>query len=234
MYAKEITTPDIFCEEIKRMCLRWAREVLEMPSHYPREHSYLKRRDLKHNVINSTPWSEWDKIVDLVGSEEAREIKRRQLKMLRKYGEVDRIVIQQYDLPEEICKLIQDEVFEFWGIPHSETMPILQIQHGGELLHPHKGHARKASMFCLLLGEGEVTKWYDSKEDLTIPKSFHIPDMDKLTVVEEHVLREDKWTLFNHEAWHSVHRNSTVGTRINIGVDFKTMDINECMEYFND
>ena len=129
IYAKEITTPDTFCVEIRKTCLQWAKEVLEEPS---LEHPHLKRRALKHSIINSTPWSDWDKIIELVGSEEAREIKRRQIKMLRKYGEVDRIVIQQYDLPEDVSKVIQDEVFEHWGIPHSETMPILQIQHGGD------------------------------------------------------------------------------------------------------
>ena len=98
-------------------------------------------------------------------------------------------------------------------------------------MHPHRGHARLASFFCLVEGEGEVTKWYDETTPFEHYPEYYIPDMAKLKVAEEKSLTPNVWTLFNHEIWHSVHRDGDLGVRINFGIDFKTMNVNQAMEY---
>lgn len=89
-------------------------------------------------------------------------------------------------------------------------------------------------MFCLLRGEGEVTKWYEEIAPFEQLEKFRIPDLNKLEVKTEYTMKEDQWVLFNHKAWHSVHRKSDVGVRINLGIDFKTMNINQSEEFFNE
>lgn len=230
-HVKEISAPWDFLGPIKELCLKWADEVVASDN---APHEFLKHRQRPHHIINTASWDEWHKVEEYAGVREAREIKRRQILMLREYGLVNRIVIEQYDLPKHVNKWIQDAVWTQFGIPHEETMPILQIQNGGELLHPHQGHGRQASMFCLLRGEGEVTKWYDQTGDFEQLEKFRIPDLNKLEVKTEYTMKEDQWVLFNHKAWHSVHRKSDVGVRINLGIDFKTMNINESERYFNE
>jgi len=230
-HVKEISAPPDFLEYIKSLCLKWAEEVVESNN---APHPFLKHRQRPHHIINTASWDEWDRVEAYAGVREAREIKRRQILMLREYGLVNRIVIEQYDMPEMVNKWIQDAVYQQFGIPHDETMPILQIQNGGELLHPHQGHGREASMFCLLRGEGEVTKWYEEIAPFEQLEKFRIPDLSKLEVKTEYTMKENQWVLFNHKAWHSVHRKSDVGVRINLGVDFKTMNIKQSEDFFDE
>lgn len=226
-HFKTLDLPD-FLPVVKGRCLQWAEDIVA----HGNPHYHLKLRERTFNLINTTPWSEWDKVIDLVGKEKAREIKRRQVKMYRKYGNVNRIVIDQYDVPDVMSEYVKSEMHTHFGIPEDECIPIVQIQDGGEILHPHHGHARKSSLFCLLKGEGEITKWYNEIEPFEHFEEYLIPDIDKLEVSTETTLRENQWLLFNHEDWHSVHRTSDVGVRINFGIDFKTMNINQVMEYF--
>ena len=225
-YFKNIELPN-FLDEAKTDCLRWAEEIVE----HGNPHSFLTLRNRTHSKINNAV-SELDfkTVTTLAGTRKSRILKQRVYKMVRKYGEVDRIVIDQYDVPTEMSKHVKDEMLRLFNIPRDECTPIVQIQNGGEMLHPHHGHGRKASLFCLLKGEGESTRWYKETESFEIVDEFHIPDVSKLEIAVENVLQENQWLLFNHREWHSVHRKSNVGVRINFGIDFKTMDINELIK----
>jgi len=222
-YFKNIELPD-FLTEVKASCLKWAEEIVE----HGNPHSFLTLRSITHSKINNALNNlDFNAVEDIVGIRKSRILKQRALKMLREYGVIDRIIIDQYDIPEEMAEYVKDEIHTRFGISRDECTPIVQIQNGGEMLHPHYGHARQASLFCLLKGEGEVTKWYKETEPFEIVSEFRIPDVTKLEVAVEHVFQENQWLLFNHREWHSVHRKSNVGVRINFGIDFNTMDINE-------
>ena len=232
IYNKELNFDDGFLSDVKAQCLTWAREVAQTYKETgERTHPHLTFRPRSFHAVDRTPWDEWDKVVNQFGAEKAREWKRRQIKMLREFGEVSRIIIDQYDLPEDMRQYIKEQTYLEFGIPKDESLPVVQIQDGGELLHPHRGHARLASFFCLLEGEGEVTKWYDETTPFEHYPEYYIPDMAKLKVAEEKSLTPNVWTLFNHEIWHSVHRDGDLGVRINFGIDFKTMNVNQAMEY---
>ena len=222
-YFKNIELLD-FLADAKADCLRWAEEIVE----HGNPHSSLTLRNRTHSKINNA-LNELDfkTVTNLTGIRRSRILKQRTLKMLHKYGEVDRIIIDQYDVPVAMAEYVKDEMLRLFNIPRDECTPIVQIQDGGEMLHPHHGHGRQASLFCLLKGEGEATRWYKETESFEIIDEFHIPDVSKLEVAVENVLQEDQWLLFNHREWHSVHRKSNVGVRINFGIDFKTMDIDE-------
>ena len=227
VHFKNLDIPLNFLSVEKEMCLQWANNVVQGIT------TPLKLRNRKHSIINhSITNNDWETIENIVGPRRSRILRQRSALMWREFGSVNRIVIDQYDVPEEMAELIQSSMFNTYGIPKDECMPIVQIQNGGELLHPHHGHARKSSLFCLLQGEDEVTKWYRETKPFKVVDEFHIPDISKLEVASENVLEVNQWLLFNHQEWHSVHRKGDVGVRINLGIDFKTMNINECMEYF--
>jgi len=226
---KNIDLPD-FLPNVRARCLEWAKEVVASNN---APHPFLKHRQRQHHIINeAVNRLDYKTIEEIVGIRKCRLLKQRAFQMIREYGDVNRIIIEQYDVPDVMSEYVKSEMNKTFGIPEDECMPIVQIQDGGEILHPHHGHGRKASIYCLLQGGGEVTKWYRQTDYFEIVDEFHIPDISKLEVSTETILQENQWSLFNHRDWHSVHRTSDVGVRINFGIDFKTMNVDQAMEYF--
>lgn len=104
---------------------------------------------------------------------------------------------------------------------------MLQVQSGGDYLGTHKGHKRRASLFMLLEGQEQETRWYRNKEDFEVIDPLRIPDHDKIEHVVTAVMQPYRWYVFNHFEWHSVHSPVPNYTRINMGLDFNDITASE-------
>ena len=229
-YFKELDLQ--FCSEIQEELLHCA--LTKSPK--------IKLRDKKwHPIHRTTDWLSAEKILLENGYtlRQSKEMKRRRI-ILAKWHHSnwpgkdpkEEIVIDQYDIPESMEKELVNTLHDITGIPKEEMKPILQIQDGGYVLHPHYGHARKSSVFCLLKGtEDEITNWYKVTEPFEDFDIYHIPDFNKLEMVESTCLKENVWTVFNHAEWHSVIRENFDGFRVNLGIDFNTLTVNQVLEY---
>lgn len=160
---------------------------------------------------------------NLIGIEDSKELIRRGRQIKEYFTESNVINFTQYFLTEQDTSEFLSLTPEFLKEPTpGEPVPIFQISHGGEILPPHKGHKRKSSLFMLLEGNGEETRWYREKEPFEIIHTTRIPDLDKIEHVVSAQIEPGYWYVFNHLEWHSVHKFST-GIRMNIGLDFDSI-----------
>jgi hypothetical protein len=160
---------------------------------------------------------------NLIGIEDSKELIRRGRQIKEYFTESNVINFTQYFLTEQDTSEFLSLTPEFLKEPApGEPVPIFQISHGGEILPPHKGHKRKSSLFMLLEGNGEETRWYREKEPFEIIHTTRIPDLDKIEHVVSAQIEPGYWYVFNHLEWHSVHKFST-GIRMNIGLDFDSI-----------
>ena len=165
-----------------------------------------------------------------IGKLQSRELIRRARQVTQLYPNQKGIQFDQYFLQH-------DDTVEFLSltpdflknIATGEPVPIFQISKSGDLLQPHKGHQRKSSMFMLLEGNGEETRWYRETQPFEIIETTRIPDMDKIEHVVTARLEPGCWYVFNHLEWHSVHKFST-GVRMSIGLDFDSISAPELIE----
>jgi hypothetical protein len=167
---------------------------------------------------------------NLIGIEDSRELIRRGRQIKEYFTESNVINFTQYFLTEHDTSEFLSLTPEFLKeTTPGEPVPIFQISHGGEILPPHKGHKRKSSLFMLLEGNGEETRWYREKEPFEIIHTTRIPDLDKIEHVVSAQIEPGYWYVFNHLEWHSVHKFST-GVRMNIGLDFDSMTAPDLVE----
>ncbi|MBC7766378.1 hypothetical protein H7Y21_00040 [Arenimonas sp.] len=187
--------------------------------------SFFERR-IKYND-GRTMASSRD-LIHQIGIEKAREIYRRKNQVLAQFPNEDFIEFKQYFCGPQYDELILDTVPEFLKtICPGEPKPILQVSDSEEkigLLPPHCGHKRLSSMFMLLQGSGQITKWYRKTAPFEVISPLHIPDLDKIEEVVTAELEPNIWYVFNHRAWHSVHRfEAGALSRVSIGIDFDSI-----------
>jgi hypothetical protein len=170
-----------------------------------------------------------------IGKDNSRELIRRARQVKERFPtEPDFISFTQYFLThadsEEFLNLTPQFLKE---ITPGEPVPIFQISHSGHLLPPHKGHKRKSSLFMLLQGNNEETRWYRETSPFDIIHSTRIPDLDKVEHVVSAQIEPGYWYVFNHLEWHSVHKFSS-GIRMNIGLDFDSITAPELIKIIED
>lgn len=165
-----------------------------------------------------------------IGKEQSLELIRRGRQIKKLYPNQNPINFTQYFLKptdaEEFLSLTPDFLKE---ITPGEPVPIFQISYGGDLLPPHKGHKRKSSLFMLLQGNDEETRWYRETDPFEIISTTRIPDLDKVEHVVTARIEPGYWYVFNHLEWHSVHKFGN-GIRMNIGLDFDSITAPELIE----
>ena len=177
-------------------------------------------------ILNDTPYQE---IESYIGVKAAREIKFRRIAMIKKFNLLPQISFQQYSLPDHLTDALKDACPSY--LPKDELIPIVQISTGGSMLYPHKGHFRKASLFCLLEGGNEITTWWKETTPFELISEYRIPDITKCEEAVSTVLKKNVWTLFNHYEWHSVHSGKeNIEFRVNLGIDFKTLTAEQVYE----
>lgn len=160
----------------------------------------------------------------LIGAEKTRELVRRmkQADVLANGGQL--IDFSQHFFPQELgTELVSLAPQWLQDLSPGEPSPMLQISSKGDYLGTHKGHKRRASLFMLLQGQGQETRWYRNKEDFEVIDPLRIPDHDKIEHVVTAVMQPYRWYVFNHFEWHSVHNFSAGGVRINMGLDFNNV-----------
>ena len=166
----------------------------------------------------------------LIGKDRSRELIRRGRQVRTMYPGQKGIQFDQYYLQtEDAHKFLSLTPNFLKNITKGEPVPIFQISKSGDLLQPHKGHKRKSSLFMLLEGNGEETRWYRETEPFEIIETTRIPDMDKVEHVVTARLEPGCWYVFNHLEWHSVHKFST-GVRMSIGLDFDSVTAPELID----
>lgn len=160
-------------------------------------------------------------LVQEVGAESARELNRRKLQWQEYYPDQKPIKFLQWFLPkdrdDEFYSVVPQWLFELYP---NEPKTIVQTSQNGEYLPPHNGHGRLSSMFMLLQGQGQETRWYRETAPFKTFSTYSIPDIDKLEHVVTAVMKPYRWYVFNHNAWHSVHNFAAGGVRVNMGLDF--------------
>jgi hypothetical protein len=163
-----------------------------------------------------------------IGADKARELNRRKLQFEEHNPGQTPIQFKQWWIPDELNIDLLMEVpdwllMRFPGEPTS----ILQSGDGGDYLPIHMGHTRVSSMFMLLHGQGQETRWYRPTGDFEIIDPYRIPDHDKVEHAVTAVMEPFRWYAFNHKAWHSVHQFSPLGMRVNMGLDFDHLPMRE-------
>ena len=165
-----------------------------------------------------------------IGKAHSRELIRRARQVSQLYPDQKGIQFDQYFLqPEDANKFLSLTPNFLKNIAEGEPVPIFQISKGGNLLQPHKGHKRKSSLFMLLEGNGEETRWYRETQPFEIIETTRIPDIDKIEHVVTARIEPGYWYVFNHLEWHSVHKFSS-GIRMNIGLDFDSISAPDLIE----
>lgn len=168
-------------------------------------------------------------LIKQVGRDATRELIRRQNQITEKWPGETYISFKQYWCGDYFNQRILEETPSWLKelIP-GEPYPILQVSdsESGELglLPPHCGHKRISSLFCLLQGGGQETRWYTESEPFELVDIYHIPDLDKIKLAVSVVLEPNTWYVFNHRAWHSVHKFAYRGpSRVSFGLDFDSI-----------
>jgi len=177
---------------------------------FPQRHNYNTANDPKE-------------LIKLIGSEKARELYRRtaQMKALCP-GRL--IEFTQHFFPKELGdQLISEAPLWLQELSPGEPSPMLQVSKNGEYLGTHKGHKRRASLFMLLQGSGQETRWYRNREEFEVIDPLRIPDHDKIEHVVTAVMEPWRWYVFNHFEWHSVHNFAPGSIRVNMGLDFNNV-----------
>lgn len=189
----------------------------------------VERERTWRKIYTGMPYSEMEKIL---GIRQTREIRKRHALMAKMWPNGEQISFCQYSLPKDIEDAFIDAcpqwMKEIRG--RDELIPIVQIGSSGNILYPHRGHLRHASIFYLLAGSNEITRWWDPTADFELIDEYRIPDMSKLKISYEACIQKNVWSVFNHAAWHSVHTSNEktkYDIRVNIGIDFKTLTIEE-------
>lgn len=196
-----------FADSFGKSLLRTAMTDL---SRFPRRHNYNKADNPKE-------------LMKLIGVDKARELYRRTAQM-KALCPGNLIHFTQHCFPDdlwaELMALTPDWLRE---LSPEEPSPMLQVQSGGDYLGTHKGHKRRSSLFMLLKGQGQETRWYRNKEIFEVIDPLRIPDHDKIEHVVTAVMQPYRWYVFNHFEWHSVHSPVPNYLRINMGLDFNNV-----------
>lgn len=166
----------------------------------------------------------YKELVKLVGVANARELNRRKLQFQEYNPNQTPIKFLQWALPENLDKEFYKSL-PSWIFELSDEKPRsnLQTSSGGDYLPTHMGHKRQSSLFMLLEGQEQETRWYRNTADFEYIDPYRIPDHDKIEHIVTAVMKPYKWYVFNHKAWHSVHKFADGGMRVNIGLDFDSI-----------
>lgn len=203
-----------FGSDLGREVLQLARNSLDM---FPRRHNFERLDDPKM-------------LARKIGASKTRELGRRyeQSKLLCPGNLIE---FTQHFFPEELGQeLIQTAPRWLQELSPGEPSPMLQISKNGDHLATHKGHKRRASLFMLLQGSGQETRWYRNTEAFEVIDPLRIPDHDKIEHVVTAVMQPFRWYVFNHFEWHSVHNFAPGSVRVNMGLDFNNVTAEELVQ----
>ena len=169
-------------------------------------------------------------MIRLIGKIKTRELLRRAQQMRNRCpGEL--ISFSQHFFPEDLGKQLVALAPEWvQNLSPGEPSPMLQISSEGNYLGTHKGHKRRVSLFMLLQGGGQETRWHRNTADFEVIDPLRIPDHEKIEHVVTAVMQPYRWYIFNHFEWHSVHNFARGSVRVSMGLDFNNVTAPELAE----
>lgn len=219
--------PDLYCYETSLSippCEQFLYNLLDKINKESEEILVFRKRYVDPRLDKKS-------VAKLLGNyDDARILLRRRRQYDDRFPTDTQINFRQYFMPEDMEKEFK-ELIPQWIKDIGEFSVGVQISRDGTLLAPHKGHQRQSSLFFLLQENDEHTKWYRSTGEFKIFDFFRIPDLDKIENIVEAKILPGKWTLFNHAAWHSVHKHGTGDKpRININIDFDYVSMAELVQ----
>jgi hypothetical protein len=193
---------------------------------------YFQRRYKYNDGLN---YSKTKDLIRAIGLPKTKELQRRKNQIESYFPGEEFISFKQYFCGDIFDEQIIASLPDFLKhIAPGKPKPILQISDSEDangILPPHCGHQRISSLFCLLQGGGQETRWYRETTSFATIDPFHIPDLDKIEKVVSVVLEPNVWYVFNHRAWHSVHKFASNGpARVNYGVDFDSISAPELVK----
>ena len=153
---------------------------------------------------------------------QTKEILRRKKQDQALNKNLTHIASDQWVLPDDFRKALHKEL-PAWllGLDADTTRTLVQMSHGGDYFSIHSDSKRCSSMFMLLQGQEQETKWYRNTEPFEVLNPARLPDHDKVEHVVTAVIQPYKWYVFNHAAWHGVSGFMDDGVRVHVSVDFK-------------
>lgn len=218
--------PDLFCYETKLSippCEKFLHDLLARLNTEGSEFLVKRKKYID-------PRLEPKSLAELVTYEETKTLLRRKRQVEKAYPSDKQIDFRQYFLPEDLDAEFKSLIPQ-WIKDIGEFSIGVQISKEGTLLAPHKGHQRQSSLFFLLQENDEETHWYRQTADFQVFDFFRIPDLEKIENIVKAKIMPNKWTLFNHKAWHSVHKFGTGDKpRININIDFDHVPMDELVK----
>jgi hypothetical protein len=162
-------------------------------------------------------------LMKMIGADKARELYRRTAQMRALCG-CELITFDQHFFPDALGQqLIESAPQWLQDLSVGDPSTMLQVSSNGNYLGTHKGHKRKASLFMLLQGGDQETRWYRNTEEFEVIDPLRIPDHDKIEHVVTAVMQPWRWYVFNHFEWHSVHNFAAQSVRVNMGLDFNNV-----------
>ena len=204
--------PDLFCYDTG---LTFGQEVADLVlAQINKDETYFPRRN------NYDQGEDYKSLTRKIGADKTRELIRRQQQVARDYPGLAPIKHRQYFFTPEYHEMMLNATPDWLKIGPNNPNFMMQVGDSGDMLPTHMGHKRKCSLFMLLEGDDQETRWYRNTDDFEIIDPLRIPDLDKIELVVSVVMQPRRWYLFNHKAWHSVHKHSSWRRRINIGVDY--------------
>lgn len=194
-------------------------------------HEVTARPDQFAKKVKYNRGDSYKDLVKLVGPEKARELNRRKLQFRQYNPNQKPINFLQLTMP----KFLEDEFYgsiPSWLFEIDKGFPVaaLQVSSGGDYLPTHMGHPRQSSLFMLLQGQEQETRWYRNTSDFPYIDPYRIPDHDKIEHIVTAIMEPFKWYVFNHRAWHSVHKFTSGGSRVNVGLDFDNVPMSELVK----
>jgi len=186
------------------------------------ENFFPKRNNYNHGT-------DYRELARIAGARKTRELIRRQQQVAREYPGLLPIEFRQYYFTQDSHKQMLEAIPSWLVIGENNPNFMLQVSDSGDMLPTHKGHKRKCSLFMLLESDQQETCWYRNTGDFEVIDPLRIPDLDLIEPVVSVVMQPRRWYLFNHEAWHSVHKTTGWNRRINIGIDYYDIHSDELL-----
>jgi hypothetical protein len=162
---------------------------------------------------------------------ETKEIMRRKSQDKRLNNGLVHIASDQYVLPDNLRADLHRELPEWLlSLDAETTRTLVQRSHGGDYFSIHSDSKRCSSLFMLLQGQKQETRWHRNTEPFEILNPARIPDHGKIEHVVTAVLQPYKWYVFNHAAWHGVSGFVDGGARVHVSLDFKKLSAQEVVK----
>jgi hypothetical protein len=204
--------PDLYCYDTG---LTFAQDIADkILQRVESDENFFPRRN------NYNQGTDYRELVKSIGATKTRELIRRQQQVARNFPGLSPIKFRQYYLTEEYRSMMIDAVPSWLMIGDNNPNFMLQVSDSGDMLPTHKGHKRKCSLFMLLESDQQETRWYRNTGEFEVIDPLRIPDLDLIEPIVAGVMQPRRWYLFNHEAWHSVHKSTKWTKRVNIGIDY--------------